>query len=59
MTTEPMVTIREAAAHLAVSRWWLYERGDEYGVPCYRVGRQRRYLLTELTRWARSQKGGT
>lgn len=51
-----MVTIREAAEHLAVSRWWLYEKGDAHGVPCYRVGKGRRYLLTELTKWARAQR---
>ena len=51
-----MVTIREAAEHLAVSRWWLYEKGDAHGVPYYRVGTRRRYLLTELTKWARAQR---
>lgn len=53
---EPLVTIEKAADFLAVSRWWLYENGDALGVPCYRIGRTRKYILSELNRWARAQK---
>lgn len=47
-TPEKLVTIAEAAEYLSVSINWLYERGDREGIPCHRLGRQRRYRLSEL-----------
>ena len=45
---EKLVTIDVAADYLSVSTNWLYERGDREGIPCHRLGRQRRYRLSEL-----------
>lgn len=46
---EPWVNITRAAEHLGVTTRWLYAEGDRAGVPCARVGRQRRYLLSQLS----------
>ena len=48
---EPFVDVTEAAKHLGVPVSWLYRRGDLEGLPCYRIGKHRRYKLTELDDW--------
>lgn len=45
---EKLVKIEVAAEYLGVSTSWLYGSGDRKGIPCHRVGRQRRYRLSEL-----------
>lgn len=48
---EPWVNIRAAAEHLGVKVSWLYATGDGAGVPVARVGRARRYRLSDIDRY--------
>ena len=45
---EPYVTIDVAADFLGVKTSWLYQAGDAEGIPVHRIGRARRYRLSEL-----------
>lgn len=54
---EPWVDIEGAAEHLGVTARWLYAEGDRAGVPCARIGRSRRYQLSQLDDFMHS-KGG-
>lgn len=54
---ERWVDIHRAAEHLGVTVRWLYGDADRNGVPCSRIGRQRRYLLSRLTAWAVAREG--
>ncbi|GIG37934.1 hypothetical protein Cpa01nite_33150 [Cellulomonas pakistanensis] len=54
---ERWVDIHRAAEHLSVTTRWLYAEGDRAGVPCARVGRARRYLLSHLTAFMIEREG--
>jgi len=53
--SERWITLKEAAAHLNVSPSWLYQRGNEAGVPRARIGNKYRYKATELDAWMMAQ----
>lgn len=48
---EPWVDIHRAAEHMGIKSSWLYANGDRAGIPVARVGRARRYRLTDLDRY--------
>jgi len=54
-TTERWITLKEAAAHLNVSRSWLYQKGETAGVPRARIGTKYRYRKSDLDTWMKSQ----
>ena len=56
--SERWVTLREAAAHLNVSRSWLYQKGQVAGVPRARIGSKYRYRTSDLDIWMNSQGQG-
>lgn len=55
VASEPWVDIHCAAAHLGLTVRWLYSDGDRAGVPCARVGRARRYQLSQLSAFMHSR----
>ena len=55
---ERWITLKEAAAHLNVSRSWLYQKGQAAGVPRARLGTKYRYKTSELDAWLNSQVQG-
>ena len=53
--SERWITLQEAAAHLNVSRSWLYQKGQQAGVPRARIGSKYRYKASDLDTWMNSQ----
>lgn len=53
--SERWITLKEAAAHLNVSRSWLYQKGQAAGVPRARIGSKYRYRTSELDAWMKSK----
>lgn len=53
--SERWITLKEAAAHLNVSRSWLYQKGEKAGVPRARIGSKYRYKASDLDAWMNSQ----
>jgi len=56
--SERWITLKEAAAHLNVSRSWLYQKGQAAGVPRARLGSKYRYKSSDLDAWMNSQAQG-
>jgi len=56
--SERWITLEQAAAHLNVSKSWLYQKGEAEGVPRARVGNKYRYKTSELDAWMNSQAQG-
>ena len=52
---ERWLTLQEAAAHLNVSRSWLYQKGKSAGVPRAKLGNKYRYKASELDAWVQAQ----
>ena len=53
--SERWITLKEAAAHLNVSRSWLYQKGQASGVPRARIGTKYRYQVSQLNAWMKEQ----
>ena len=56
--SERWIKLKDAAAHLNVSRSWLYQKGQAAGVPRARLGTKYRYKTSELDAWLNSQVQG-
>jgi excisionase family DNA binding protein len=56
--TERWISLQEAAAHLNVSKSWLYQKGEAAGVPRARIGTKYRYKTSDLDAWMNSQGQG-
>jgi len=56
--SERWITLKEAANHLNVSRSWLYQKGQEAGVPRARIGTKYRYRASDLDAWMNAQGKG-
>jgi excisionase family DNA binding protein len=54
-TSERWITLKEAAAHLNVSPSWLYQKGNQAGVPRARIGNKYRYRASDLDAWLTTQ----
>jgi len=54
ITSERWITLKEAAAHLNVSPSWLYQKGNQAGVPRARIGNKYRYRTSDLDAWLAS-----
>jgi len=55
---EGLIEIGEAARYLAVKTSWLYEQVRLGRVPSYRVGKFRRFRVSELESWLREHRDG-
>lgn len=53
--SERWLTLREAAAHLNVSRSYLYQNGKTAGIPRVRIGTKYRYQVSQLNAWMNEQ----
>lgn len=53
---ESLWTVDEAAAHLRVSKSWMYRQVASGLVPTVRLGRSVRFRRSELDAWATSSK---
>jgi excisionase family DNA binding protein len=58
MHTELFVNIQAAAAFLGVKMSWLYEQCRLSRVPSYKVGKYRRFRLSELEAWVKERQTG-
>jgi excisionase family DNA binding protein len=54
-TSERWISLAEAAAHLNVSKSWLYQKGPLAQVPRVRIGNKYRYQLSALDAWMKKQ----
>lgn len=50
-TTERWITLQEAAKHLSISKAYLYQKGEEMGIPRVKLGKTYRYKSSELDAW--------
>ncbi len=58
MNAEPFVGIEEASRFLSVKVSWTYEQVRLGRLPSYRIGKFRRFRLSELEAWATGQTNG-
>ena len=54
---EGLIGIEEAAGFLCVKVSWLYEQVRLGRVPSYRVGKFRRFRMSELEAWLQERRG--
>jgi excisionase family DNA binding protein len=48
---EGWINLREAAAHLQVSKSFLYQKGQSLGIPRVKLGSKYRYKKSDLDTW--------
>ncbi|HDS1509782.1 helix-turn-helix domain-containing protein [Stenotrophomonas maltophilia] len=53
MTTEPWVTAGQVAQHLGVAKDTVYRWRERKDLPAHRVGRLRKFQLSEVDEWVR------
>jgi excisionase family DNA binding protein len=58
MTSEPFVDLETASAFLGVKPPWMYEAVRLGRVPSYKVGKFRRFRVSELEAWMASRHEG-
>lgn len=56
--SERWITLEEAAAHLQVSKSFLYQKGGSLGIPRVKIGTKYRYRRSELDSWVKGQTNG-
>lgn len=54
MTAEPRVSVEQVARHLGVARDTVYRWREHRGLPAHRVGRLRKFRLSEVDDWVRA-----
>ena len=55
--SEGWVNLSEAAAHLKVSKSFLYQKGQSLGIPRAKLGSKYRYKKSDLDTWLQSNQG--
>jgi excisionase family DNA binding protein len=55
--SEGWINLNEAATHLQVSKSFLYQKGEELGIPRVKLGSKYRYRKSDLDTWLQSKKG--
>jgi excisionase family DNA binding protein len=55
--SEGWINLNEAATHLQVSKSFLYQKGEELGIPRVKLGSKYRYRKSDLDTWLQSNKG--
>jgi len=58
MSAEPFVDLEAASAFLGVKDTWMYEAVRLGRVPSYKVGKFRRFRISELEAWMRERHEG-
>ncbi len=58
MSAEPFVDLETASAFLGVKLTWTYEQVRLGKLPSYKVGKFRRFRLSELEDWMQSRHEG-
>jgi excisionase family DNA binding protein len=59
MTRRPLLTAAELAAHLRVTRRWVYDQVESHAMPAYRLGpRALRFDLGAVEAWLEHRKVG-
>ena len=56
-TGERWINLGEAAAHLNVSKSFLYQKGESLGIPRAKLGSKYRYKKSDLDTWLQSNQG--
>jgi excisionase family DNA binding protein len=56
-TGERWINLGEAAAHLNVSKSFLYQKGEILGIPRAKLGSKYRYKKSDLDTWLQSNQG--
>jgi len=56
-TGERWINLGEAAAHLNVSKSFLYQKGESLGIPRAKLGSKYRYKKSDLDSWLQSNQG--
>ena len=54
---ERWINLGEAAAHLQVSKSFLYQKGKTLGIPRAKLGSKYRYKKSDLDTWLQSNQG--
>jgi excisionase family DNA binding protein len=54
---EGWINLRDAAAHLNVSKSFLYQKGQSLGIPRVKLGSKYRYKKSDLDAWLMNNKG--
>jgi excisionase family DNA binding protein len=55
--SERWINLGEAAAHLQVSKSFLYQKGQSLGIPRAKLGSKYRYKKSDLDTWLTENKG--
>lgn len=55
--TEGWINLGDAAAHLNVSKSFLYQKGQSLGIPRVKLGSKYRYKKSDLDAWLMNNKG--
>jgi excisionase family DNA binding protein len=55
--SERWINLGEAAAHLQVSKSFLYQKGQSLGIPRAKLGSKYRYKKSDLDTWLMNNKG--
>jgi excisionase family DNA binding protein len=53
---DPIMTVAETAAYLAVAESWIYDNWRSAGMPAVKLGRQLRFRRSALDAWLDSQQ---
>ncbi len=59
MKSEPWVTLDDITRHLSVSRDTIYRWIDDRGLPAHRMGRQRKFKVSECGCLGPCRQGGS
>lgn len=51
---DPWVSVEEVAKHLGIARDTVYRWIDAKGLPAHRVGRLRKFRLSDIDEWVRA-----
>ena len=54
---ERWINLGEAAAHLNVSKSFLYQKGESLGIPRAKLGSKYRYKKSDLDAWLLNNQG--
>jgi PTS system nitrogen regulatory IIA component len=58
VSAERLVPIEQAAEFLGVPTSWLYDQAARGKVPSYKVGKYRRFRVSELEAWISTRREG-
>jgi predicted DNA-binding transcriptional regulator AlpA len=59
MEPEPMVDVKRVEELYGNPRSWWYSAAESGRVPSYKVGKYRRFRISEIESWLQSQRNGS